>query len=68
MANLVTGLHSVIMTIPDIVFVNGGIILGEIDDIHRFSEPKKLLAFAVLNPSVHQSGSFQAQKRISAWL
>ena len=62
MANLVTCLHSVIMTIPGIVFVNGGLILGEIGDIHRFSEPKKLLAFAGLDPSVHQSGNFQAKK------
>ena len=62
MANLVTCLHSVLMTIPGIGFVNGGIILGEIGDIHRFSEPKKLLAFAGLDPSVHQSGNFQAQR------
>ena len=48
MANLVTCLHSVIMTIPGIGFINGGMILGEIDDIHRFSEPKKLLVFAGL--------------------
>ena len=62
MANLVTCLYSVIMTIPGIGFINGGMILGEIGDIHRFSEPKKLLAFAGLDPSVHQSGNFQAQR------
>ena len=62
MANLVTCLHSVIMTIPGIGAVNGGMILGEIGDIHRFSEPKKLLAFAGLDPSVHQSGNFQAKR------
>ncbi len=62
MANLVTCLHSVLMTIPGIGFVNGGIILGEIGDIHRFSEPKKLLAFAGLDPSVHQSRNFQAKR------
>lgn len=62
MANLVTCLHSVIMTIPGISFINGGMILGEIGDIHRFSEQKKLLAFAGLDPSVHQSGNFQAQR------
>ena len=62
MANLVTCLHSVIMTIPGIGFINGGMILGEIGDIHRFSEPMKLLAFAGLDPSVHQSGNFQAQR------
>lgn len=62
MANLVTCLNSVIMTIPGIGSVNCGMILGEIGDIHRFSEPKKLLAFAGLDLSVHQSGNFQAAK------
>ena len=62
MADIVTSLHSVIMTIPGIGAMNGGMILGEIGDIHRFSEPKKLLAFAGLDPSVYQSGNFQAPK------
>ena len=62
MANLVTCLHSVLMTIPGIGFVNGGMILGEIGDIHRFSAPKKLLAFADLDPTVYQSGNFQARR------
>ena len=50
------------MTIPGIGFINGWMILGEIGNIHHFLEPKKLLAFTGLNPSVHQSGNFQAQK------
>ena len=62
MANIVTCLHSVIMTIPGIGSTNGGMILGEIGDIHRFSAPGKLLAFAGLDPSVYQSGNFQAKK------
>ena len=37
-------------------------ILGEIGDIHRFSNPNKLLAFADLDPSVYQPGNFQAKK------
>ena len=53
---------SVIMTIPGIGYINGGMILGEIDDIHRFSCPNKLLAYAGLDPSVYQSGNFQAKK------
>ena len=52
---------SVIMTIPGIGYINGGMILGEIGDIHRFSNPNKLLAFAGLDPSVYQSGNFQAK-------
>lgn len=46
---------SVIMTIPGIGYINGGMILGEIGDIHRFSSPNKLLAYAGLDPSVYQS-------------
>ena len=53
---------SVIMTIPGIGYINGGMILGEIGDIHRFSNPSKLLAYAGLDPSVYQSGNFQARK------
>ena len=62
MANIVTCLHSVIMTIPGIGSTNGGMILGEIGDIHRFSTPGKLLAFAGLDPSVYQSGNFQVKR------
>lgn len=53
---------SVIMTIPGIGYVNGGIILGEIGDIHRFSSPTKLLAYAGLDPVVYQSGNFNASR------
>ena len=53
---------SLIMTIPGIGYINGGMILGEIGDIHRFSSPNKLLAYAGLDPSVYQSGNFQAKK------
>ncbi len=48
--------NSVIITIPGIGYIKGGMILGEIGDIHRFSCPAKLLAFAGLDPSVYQSG------------
>ncbi len=53
---------SVIMTIPGIGYINGGMILGEIGDIHRFSKPHKLLAYAGLDPSVHESGTFKAKR------
>jgi len=53
---------SVIMTIPSIGYINCGMILGEIGNIHRFSSPGKLLAFAGLDPSVYQSGNFQARR------
>ena len=61
MTDLMRFNDSVIMTIPGIGYINGGMILGEIGDIHRFSNPKKLLAFAGLDPSVYQSGNFTAK-------
>lgn len=61
MANIVTCLRSVIMSIPGIGSTNGVMIPGEIDDIHRFSTPGKLLAFAGLDPSVYQSGNFHSK-------
>mgnify|MGYP000927719193 FL=1 len=62
MKDIVISLDSVIMTIPGIGPINGGMILGEIGDINRFSKPRKLLAFAGLDPSVYQSGNFIAKK------
>lgn len=53
---------SLLMTIPDIGYINGGMILGESGDIHRFSTPGKLLAFAGLDLSVYQSGNFQTKR------
>lgn len=58
MTNIVICLHSVIMTIPGNSSINGGMILDEIGDIHRFSTLGKLLAFAGLDPTVYQSGIF----------
>ena len=60
MEDIVRSLDSVIMTIPGIGYINGGMILGEIGDVTRFSDPHKLVAFAGLDPSVYQSGNFNA--------
>lgn len=60
MINILNLLDSVIMTIPGISAINGGMILGEIGDIKRFSNPSKLLAFAGLDPAIYQSGNFNA--------
>ena len=62
MTDIMKYLDSVIMTIPGIGYINGGMILGEIGDIRRFPGPKQLLAFADLDPSVYQSGNFQAKR------
>ena len=62
MAEIMKFNDSVLMTIPGIGYINGGMILGEIGDIRRFQSPGKLLAFAGLDPSVYQSGNFQAKR------
>jgi transposase len=49
-------------TIPGISTVLAAAILGEIGDIHRFPSVKPLVAFAGFDPSVHQSGHFQATR------
>lgn len=54
-------MDSVILTIPGIGFLNGAMILGEIGDVSRFSNPSKILAYAGLDPSVNQSGKFNAK-------
>ena len=53
-------LNSPILSIPGISYNLGSIILSEIGDIKRFSTSKKLLAYAGLDPSVKQSGNFNA--------
>lgn len=58
--SLMSELGSVIMTVPGISFIDGAMILGEIGNINRFSKPCKLLAYAGLDPSVYQSGNFNA--------
>ena len=62
MCGLESHIKSVLFTIPGIGIVNGGIILGEIGDIHHFSAPNKVLAYAGLDPSVYQSGNYQAKR------
>ena len=59
-------INSPILSIPGIGYTLGAMILSEIGDIHKFSNPTKLLAYAGLDPSVKQSGNFNANNtRIS---
>lgn len=53
-------INSTVLTIPGIGYTLGAVILSEIGDIRRFSNPTKLLAYAGLDPSVRQSGNFNA--------
>lgn len=58
--NIMEQLDSPISSIPGIGYWLGAIIISEIGDISRFSTSTKLLAFAGLDPSVRQSGNFNA--------
>ena len=58
--NIMEHLKSPISSIPGIGNWLGSIIISEIGDITRFSSATKLLAFAGLDPSVRQSGNFNA--------
>ena len=61
---LMASLDSVIETIPGIGPVLGATILGEIGDIHKFSNPKKLVAYAGIDASVTQSGEYLATHNV----
>ena len=58
--NIMDKINSPIISIPGIVLWLGAIIISEIGDITRFNNPSKLIAFAGLDPSVRQSGNFNA--------
>ena len=55
-------LHSPVMSVPGISYTLASLIIGEIGDINRFESPEKVLAFAGLEPSIHQSGKYLATK------
>ena len=57
-------IDSMITTIPGIGIVIGATILGEIGDIQRFSNPKKLVAYAGIDASVTQSGEYEATHNV----
>jgi transposase len=65
-AELMDQIPQHITSIPGIGPVTGAAILAEIGDIHRFEGVEKLVAYAGIDPTVYQSGQFEAQKaRIS---
>ncbi len=58
---IMNSINSNILTIPGISYTLGAMIISEIGDISKFSNPSKLLAYAGLDPSVRQSGNFSAR-------
>lgn len=65
-ADLPEGVHHLIETVPGVGPVLAAAIIGEIGDIHRFSNARKLVAFAGLDATVRESGQFSGTRnRIS---
>ena len=54
-------MDSPILTIPGMSYNQASVIVGCIGDINRFTHSCQLLAYAGLDPSVIQSGNFQAR-------
>ena len=54
-------MNSKILTIPGMSYNQATAIVGFIADINRFEKPCQVLAYAGLDPTVYQSGNFQAR-------
>lgn len=54
-------LNTPILSIPGMSYNQAAVIIGCIGDINRFEHSCRLLAYAGLDPSVIQSGNFQAR-------
>jgi len=54
--------YNIIKSIPGIGEKIAATIISEIGEIDRFTDPKKLVAFAGVDPSVFESGKFTATK------
>ena len=58
---IIDEMNTKILTIPGMSYNQAAVILGCIGDINRFQRSCQLLAYAGLDPSVIQSGNFQAR-------
>ncbi len=56
---IIRKMNTKLTSVPGISIVLAGIIIGEIGDVRRFSSCKKLIAYAGLDPSTKQSGSWE---------
>jgi transposase len=57
---LMQSIPQYITTIPGIALPTGAAILAEIGDVSRFASEEKLIAYAGIDATVHQSGQFNA--------
>lgn len=60
LAELLTQVPQHLTTIPGLGPVTAATVLGEIGDVHRFATLEKLVAYAGIDATVHQSGQFNA--------
>ena len=54
--------YDLLLSIPGVGTVTALTILAEIGDVRNFKSSKQLIAYAGLDPSVHQSGNFKASR------
>ena len=59
-SRLFQSFDTTLTTIPGVGPIIGAVILSEVGDISRFSSADKLAAYIGVDPSVNQSGEFQA--------
>jgi len=55
----------IITSIDGIKQINGSTFLAELGEMNHFKSHKHVIAFAGLDPSVHQSGQYEGMSRIS---
>lgn len=55
----------IIKSVDGVNDITGSTFLAELGDPSTFSSYKKVIAFAGLDPSIHQSGQYQGQSKIS---
>lgn len=60
LAELLTQVPQHLTTIPGLGPVTAATVLGEIGDVNRFATLEKLVAYAGIDATVHQSGQFNA--------
>ncbi len=57
------GRIELLQTVPGVGFLSAATLLAEIGNVEAFSSGRELAAFFGLDPAVHQSGKFQAEKQ-----
>ena len=62
LATLMGQIPQHITSIPGIGPATGAAIVAEIGDVNRFDSAEKLVAYAGIDPSVYQTGQFQASE------